>query len=140
MENTERTSYAAELRAKAAELTAELRNRDGLTLETEPDIFDQVQSAADRALVIQALDRNSGLLREIRAALERMREGTYGWCVSCDEAISRKRLSAAPWASRCLKCQELADRQETEKRSRLDETTPSSHNTYGRRTAVPSAA
>jgi DnaK suppressor protein len=132
MENTEWTSYAAELRAKAAELTAELRNRDGLTLETEPDIFDQVQSAADRALVIQALDRNSGLLREIRAALERMQEGTYGWCVSCDEAISRKRLCAAPWASRCLKCQELADRQETENRSRLD--------TYVRRTAVPSAA
>ena len=120
MKNAEWTPYAAALQAKAAELTAKLNNRDGLLMETEPDVFDQIQSATDRALVIQVLDRSSALLREVRGAMERMSEGTYGQCLRCGETISRKRLSAAPWASLCLKCQELADQEETGERARLE--------------------
>lgn len=120
MKNAEWTPYAAALRAKAAELTAKLNNRDGLQMEIEPDVFDQIQSALDRALVIQVLDQSSALLREVRAAMERMNEGTYGRCLGCDETISRKRLSAAPWASLCLACQELADQEETGKRTRQE--------------------
>jgi hypothetical protein len=76
MKNAEWTPYAAALRAKAAELTAKLNNRDGLLMETEPDVFDQIQNATDRALVIQVLDRSSTLLREVRGAMERMNGGT----------------------------------------------------------------
>jgi DnaK suppressor protein len=140
MENAQWKSYAAHLRAKAAELTAELQHRDGLMLEPEPDVFDQVQSAADRNLVIHALDRNSALLREIRAALDRIKDGTYGCCVNCDETIGPKRLSAAPWAARCLKCQELADREQTEKPAGPLERAPSMRDGRNRGMAMTSAA
>ena len=54
MKNAEWAPYAAALRAKAAELTAKLNNRDGLLTETEPDVFDQIQNATDRAQIGRA--------------------------------------------------------------------------------------
>lgn len=109
MDNVRKQSL---LRAKESELAAELKNRDGLEAEAAPEFGDQIQRAADRAIVIQALDRNSGLLREVRAALARVDEGRYGRCLRCDEPISPKRLEALPWASLCLACQEQTDREQ----------------------------
>lgn len=45
-------------------------------------------------------------LTEVDAALERVREGTYGVCVDCDEPIAPARLLAYPTARRCISCQE----------------------------------
>jgi hypothetical protein len=56
------TGREAVLRTKEAELLAKLKNREGLEAEPEAEFFDEIQRAADRALVIQALDRNSSLL------------------------------------------------------------------------------
>ena len=42
------------------------------------------------------------LLTEIRAALTRIEDGTYGVCVTCGEEIARERLEAVPYAARCL--------------------------------------
>jgi hypothetical protein len=39
---------------------------------------------------------------------------SFGECVDCESQIGPKRLSAVPWASRCIRCQEAADRQERE--------------------------
>jgi len=101
--------HAAALRRKEAELTASLTNREGLAAEPQADLYDEIQSAADRALVIQTLDRASTLLREVRAALDRLAHGSYGCCVQCGEEINPKRLTALPWAALCLNCQEVAD-------------------------------
>ena len=57
-----------------------------------------------------AIDRESLQLREIRAALERVANGSYGVCLNCEEDISPKRLSAVPWTALCIVCQEAADR------------------------------
>jgi len=102
---------ATALRAKEAEVRSELRNREGLAAEAEAETGDLIQRAADRAIVIQALDRNSALLREVEAALERIEQGAYGHCLACGEPISPKRLAAVPWAALCLVCQEQADRE-----------------------------
>lgn len=40
----------------------------------------------------------------IRAALQRMEEGTYGTCVTCGERIPTKRLEALPYAVQCMAC------------------------------------
>lgn len=45
------------------------------------------------------------LLTEVEAALKRIEDGTYGFCVDCGEPIPEKRLEAIPWASRCVKDQ-----------------------------------
>lgn len=112
MEPSERDRYLAALRVKEAALLSSLRKREGLAAESEPDVFDEAQSAMDRALVIERLDRNSALLRDVQSALERVADGSYGQCLDCAEDISPKRLAVAPWANLCLKCQERADRRE----------------------------
>jgi DnaK suppressor protein len=69
-----------------------------------------VQHAAERELAIRNLDRESQLLRNVRAALRRIDEGTFGVCLHCEEDISPKRLAAVPWTPFCIGCQEMADR------------------------------
>jgi DnaK suppressor protein len=49
-------------------------------------------------------------LQLARAALHRLREGEYGDCMACGEAISRARLFARPDSLYCLECQEARER------------------------------
>jgi len=104
------------LEAKEAELMGGLRNREGIAIEKSADQMDEIQYATERDLAIRNVDRESTLLRQVKAALRRIHNGTFGTCVDCEETISPKRLIAVPWATRCIKCQEATDRegQETE--------------------------
>lgn len=111
MEPRELEKYRAVLVAKEAELVETLRRRDGIAIEKAADALDEVRLAADRELMIHTLDRESLRLREVRAALARIEEGTYGICLSCEEPIPRKRLDAVPWAAYCVRCQEAVDAQ-----------------------------
>lgn len=43
-------------------------------------------------------------IRGIRAALQRIREGEYGYCVKCGDEISAERLDVLPAAPLCRKC------------------------------------
>jgi DnaK suppressor protein len=87
-----------------------LRNRDGITIEKSADQMDEIQYATERDLAIRNVDRESALLRQVKAALRRIHAGSFGTCLDCEETISPKRLAAVPWALRCLQCQEAADR------------------------------
>jgi len=98
------------LARKEAELAHVLRNRDGITIEKSADEMDEIQYASERDLAIQNVDRESALLRQVRAALRRFSDGNFGVCIDCESAILLKRLAAVPWASRCIRCQEAADR------------------------------
>ena len=104
------------LERKQAELMGGLRNRDGIAIEKSADQMDEIQYATERDLAIRNVDRESTLLRQVKAALRRIHNGTFGMCVDCEEIISPKRITAVPWATRCIQCQETADRegQETE--------------------------
>jgi DnaK suppressor protein len=101
--------YQALLEAEEEQLTRGLREREGIRIESEPDVIDEAQRNAERELVIHYLDRESLLLRDVRAALARIAEGTFGMCLRCDDEISPRRLAAVPWAPLCLKCQEWDD-------------------------------
>src|SRR6201988_1535667 len=113
MTKTELNKYREILETKQAELAQVLRNRDGITIEKSPDALDEVQNAAERELAIRNLDRESNLLRNVRAALHRIDDGTFGVCLHCEEDISIKRLAAVPWTAFCIQCQELADRNQS---------------------------
>jgi len=114
MNRTEMNRYKAMLESKQAELSAGLRNRDDIAIEKTPDAIDEVQLAGERELAIRNLDRESSLLRSVRAALARFADGSYGTCMHCDEEIKPKRLDAVPWTKYCIRCQEAADRHEFE--------------------------
>ena len=114
MTNTELTKFRNILGTKQSELTGSLRNRDEIVIEKAPDALDEVQLAGERELAIRNLDRDSNMLRQIRRALARIDDGSYGVCLHCDEDISPKRIAAVPWAAFCIKCQEQVDRHEIE--------------------------
>jgi DnaK suppressor protein len=120
MNKTEFQKFRQILEAKQAELSAMMRRRDEIAIEKSPDAIDEVTRAAERELAIRNLDRESNLLRNVRAALRRLDDGSFGVCAHCEEDISPKRLAAVPWTPFCIRCQEAADRNERETTSTLE--------------------
>lgn len=112
MVRTELNRYKQILQTRQAELALMLHQRDAITIETSADALDEGQQAAERALAIANLDRQSDLLRKVRAALDRIENGTFGICIHCEQEISPKRLAALPWAPYCITCQKAADEHE----------------------------
>lgn len=110
MTHTELNHFRTLLHGKHAEATTALGRRDGLVTERTADALDEVQFAAARELSARSLEREAGVLREVRAALGRIAEGSYGVCLQCEEEISQKRLNAVPWATLCIDCQQSSDR------------------------------
>ncbi len=121
MNRTELEKYKNMLLAKQAELSGGLRNRDEILIEKTPDALDEVQLAGERELAIRNLDREANLLRNVRAALFRIADGSYGVCLHCEEDIKPKRLDAVPWAAFCISCQEAKDRHEFEVAETIDD-------------------
>lgn len=68
---------------------------------------------------LSQLGREVEELGDVEAALERIRDGTFGKCTDCGDAIDRERLAAYPTAKRCIACQ---TRRETAKRGGRDAT------------------
>ena len=90
-----------ELTGREEAIAKHLRGEDG---RRDADFGDIANfTAADE--VLEGLeDAALAELTEIRHALRRMDEGTWGKCASCGKAIAPKRLAAMPHASRCVSC------------------------------------
>lgn len=64
---------------------------------------------SDRAESDVSLGRResaSGEIQDIDDALERLRDGSFGLCESCEKPILKARLEAIPYARLCLKCKQ----------------------------------
>ena len=70
---------------------------------------DDIRQSADCLLALASLTRNREMTFLISEAMERIENHTYGWCAECGEPIGEKRLTALPWARRCIGCQDAAD-------------------------------
>ncbi|MCO6385720.1 RNA polymerase-binding protein DksA [Aliihoeflea sp. 40Bstr573] len=77
-----------------------------------PDLADRASSETDRAIELRARDRQRKLISKIDAALNRIDEGTYGYCEETGEPISLKRLDARPIATLSIEAQERHERRE----------------------------
>ena len=77
-----------------------------------PDLADRASSETDRAIELRARDRQRKLISKIDAALQRLDEGTYGYCEETGEPISLKRLDARPIATLSIEAQERHERRE----------------------------
>ncbi|MHA1518240.1 MAG: RNA polymerase-binding protein DksA [Alphaproteobacteria bacterium] len=76
------------------------------------DIADRATSETERSLELRARDRQRKLICKIDDALERIEEGTYGYCEETGEPISLKRLDARPIATLSVDAQERHERRE----------------------------
>jgi DnaK suppressor protein len=109
MTDTQVRRFRDLLKSKQQSIEELLWRRDGIDIERSADPSDEAQFAFDRELMVRTLDHESSLLAAVNAALQRIRDGEYGVCQSCDGEISAKRLAAVPWALRCITCQEALD-------------------------------
>jgi DnaK suppressor protein len=80
--------------------------------EQHPDLTDRASSETDRALELRARDRQRKLIAKIDAALERIEDGTYGYCEETGEPIGVKRLDARPIATLSVEAQERHEKRE----------------------------
>jgi DnaK suppressor protein len=97
------------LKSKIDESAATTGLRDSIRIHQVADPFDMTQQAAEREMAMQNLHRGAALVRQVRSAMRRLDDGSYGICFQCEEPISAKRLTAVPWAELCISCQEEAD-------------------------------
>ena len=77
--------------------------------EPEPDIVDQAASESEKGSLFKRSDREYQLLRAIDSALDRIRAGSYGKCLSCTKDIDERRLAAIPWTPYCIQCEEASE-------------------------------
>jgi DnaK suppressor protein len=94
--------------AESKETLAALQNES----ENHPDIADRASSETDRAIELRARDRQRKLIAKIEAALSRLDDGTYGFCVETGDPISLRRLDARPIATLSVEAQERHERRE----------------------------
>ena len=101
-------SWKNEILREARE-TLEILQQENANL---PDLADRASSETDRAIELRARDRQRKLISKIDAALQRIDEGTYGYCEETGEPIALKRLDARPIATLSIEAQERHERRE----------------------------
>lgn len=80
----------------------------------ESDSIDVACNAVSQSLELRTRDRERKLIHKIDEALQRIEDGSYGYCEETGEPISLKRLEARPIATLSLEAQERHERKEKE--------------------------
>jgi len=107
---TDYSDIAASLRLRLAELTTRSDEiEDDLRQPLDADFSEQAVDLADDEALEGVDEVLRAEARQIRLALARIDNGTYGTCANCGDAIPRARLEAQPIATRCVKCAAEAD-------------------------------
>ena len=83
------------------------------------DTYDLASEEREREINFILTDRDRGKLQAIEDALDRIGEGSYGVCESCEQEIAEGRLQAMPFTRLCVQCQ--ADRETEAKQNRRGE-------------------
>jgi DnaK suppressor protein len=101
-------TWKEEILRESRETLAALQSEN----ENHPDFADRASSETDRAIELRARDRQRKLIAKINSALERIDDGSYGYCEETGDPISLKRLDARPIATLSVEAQERHERRE----------------------------
>jgi len=74
------------------------------------DIVDRAASSYTKEFLFSQSNNDRQLLQMVETALLRIREGSFGECVSCGNEINPKRLEAVPWTRYCIECQDKLEK------------------------------
>lgn len=111
--------FKERLLAKERELLDEISRFDTNAREANSgdveDAIDQVTSSEVKAAAFEESTIAAQMLRDVRDALKRIHDGTYGKCIDCGRPIEPARLEAVPWTPYCLADQEKHDKADSEK-------------------------
>ncbi len=91
-------------------------DHDGREADEEgtQDIADKAANAYTKEFLFHQSNNERQLLQLVEGALDRIREGSFGNCISCGSEINAKRLDAVPWTRYCIACQEKAEQGQME--------------------------
>jgi DnaK suppressor protein len=94
--------------------------RDGRTADEDSaqDIADRAASSYTKEFLFSQSNNDRQLLQMVESALSRIREGSFGECISCGKDINPKRLEAVPWTRHCIDCQEKLEKGQLEEANR----------------------
>ncbi|HUJ95614.1 MAG TPA: TraR/DksA family transcriptional regulator [Terriglobales bacterium] len=94
--------------------------QDGRTVDEDSaqDIADKAASSYNKEFLFHQSNNDRQLLAMVEKALQRIREGSFGECISCGKEINSKRLEAVPWTRHCIECQEKLEKGMLEEASR----------------------
>jgi DnaK suppressor protein len=107
--------FSEKLKAWKEELVHEAtRTVDGMTEEKAQfaDPSDRASMETDRNFLLRIRDRERKLITKIDRALERIEDGSFGYCDECGEDIEIKRLDARPVATLCIECKTNQEEEE----------------------------
>ena len=114
---------AAVLEARRHETVKDLQQRLRET-RAEWTSVGEIRDTADSSefegredIALKLIRMKSDTLTRINEALTRVRNGTYGRCVDCRQHITKRRLRALPFASRCTRCQAESERVQQSRRA-----------------------
>ncbi len=106
-------------RVKLTEMLEEAQSKGDSTIEELTDsneVFadpaDRATAESDRAFTLRIRDRERRLIRKIQSALQRIEDGTYGYCDECGEDIGVPRLNARPVTKLCIACKSKQEEDE----------------------------
>ena len=92
-----------ELRLAVTRNTQDGREADS---ESAQDVADRAANSYTKEFLFSQSSNERQVLQMVDGALNRIREGSFGECISCGEDINPKRLDAVPWTRHCIACQE----------------------------------
>jgi RNA polymerase-binding transcription factor len=105
--------FEEKLLAKQQECRDTLQKLQADARDTDlSEVRDSSDDAAVAEGVSEALEEGtavSHILELVEEALARIKDGSYGNCLACEEEIAPARLEAIPWAQYCIKDQERLD-------------------------------
>jgi DnaK suppressor protein len=101
--------FRAALILKAGQLGAALQADVHTAIDSPADELDDLKDLSERQTHLRLADAQaahaSEELEDVRAALARIGDGSYGRCIDCGDAIDLRRLAAMPTAARCASCE-----------------------------------
>ncbi|MFI5272062.1 MAG: TraR/DksA family transcriptional regulator [Ktedonobacterales bacterium] len=122
MTQLDMTAIRQRLEAERDQLEAEIHDHtqgDAVIYPVDPvsDSNGMSSDQTDNADAVEntermhAINRNAQvLLDQVKSALQRVGEGTYGTCENCGKTIPPRRLEALPYATHCIDCQAQAEK------------------------------
>lgn len=78
-------------------------------IERQADASDAASIEEDRTKALRLIDMDNGILANIKAALDAMSEGQYGYCQDTGEPITLKRLLLIPESLLCVDAMEARE-------------------------------
>ncbi|HVZ17750.1 MAG TPA: TraR/DksA family transcriptional regulator [Terriglobales bacterium] len=101
----------AELRRMVSSRQQDGRNQGE---DVAQDIADKAASSYNKEFLFTQSTNERQMLGMVDSALARIREGSFGECISCGNEINAKRLDAVPWTRYCIDCQEKLEKGQLE--------------------------